>query len=124
MPLEFSEVKNNIVFVKASGTLTDEDYQQFVPQMEKLMQQFGRLRMVFEMENFHGWDLHSAWDELKFEIKHMKDLKRVAVVGDRQWEKWASKLSGIFTGTEVRYFYHDQADEAKAWIESFWFGTG
>jgi len=103
MPLEFSEVENNIVFVKASGTLVDEDYQQFVPRMEKLMQQFGKLRMVFTMEDFHGWDLHSAWDELKFELKHTKDLKRVAVVGDRKWEKWASRLSGIFTDAGVRF---------------------
>ncbi len=120
MPLQFTENKGNIVAVTASGTLTDEDYDEFVPRMEELIERWGRLRMIFEMKDFHGWDLSSAWDEFKFHAKHRKDLKRVAVIGDRKWEKWASKVSRFFTGSNVRYFDHEQADEARDWIESGW----
>ncbi|MCH7602234.1 MAG: STAS/SEC14 domain-containing protein [Planctomycetes bacterium] len=120
MPLEFQEIKGNIVSVKASGKLTKEDYDQFVPRMEQLIEQWGRLRMLFQMDNCQGWDAHSSWDEFKFQLKHRKDLKRVAVVGDARWEKWASMVSRIFTGADVRYFDQDQAEEASTWIESGW----
>ena len=33
---------------------------------------WGRLGMMFELEDFHGWDLSTMWDELKFESKHKK----------------------------------------------------
>ncbi len=122
MPLKFQEVKAKIVSVKASGKLTDEDYDEFVPWMEKLIERYGRLRMLFEMEDFRGWDAHGAWDEFKFESKHKKDLKRVAVVGDKKWEEWASAISGFFTGSDVRYFDRNQMDEAWDWLESGYYG--
>ena len=120
MPLEFEEVKGNIVVMRASGKLTDDDYEVFVPYMEHLIDRWGRLRMLFLMDEFEGWDLASAWEEFKFELKHMKDLKRVAVVGENTWEQWATKLSKIFTGTDVRWFERSKADEARTWIESGW----
>lgn len=120
MPLRFTEVEGNIVEVEASGKLTDEDYDVFIPRMEQLIERWGRLRMLFEMRDFHGWDLPSAWEELKFQARHRKDLKRVAVVGEREWEKWASKLSRIFTGADVRFFGEEEADEARVWVHSGW----
>ena len=120
MPLDFDEVKGNIVSVRAKGKLTDADYDEFVPRMEELIKQWGRLRMLFYMDDFHGWDVSGAWDEFKFELRHRSDLKRVAVVGDKKWAGWASKLSKLFTGTDVRYFEREYAAVGRAWIESGW----
>ncbi len=120
MPLTFDKIEGNTVAVTASGRLSDDDYQLFVPRMERLIEQWGRLRMLFRMEDFHGWDLPSAWEELRFHARHGKDLKRVAVVGDKRWEAWASKASRFFTGADVRYFDQAAADEAQAWIDEGW----
>ncbi|MHC4428247.1 MAG: SpoIIAA family protein [Planctomycetota bacterium] len=120
MPLEFSATEGNIVVVRASGKLTDADYKLFVPHMETLLERWGRLRMLFEMDDFQGWDASGLWDEVKFHAEHRKDMKKVAVVGEKQWEKWASKLSRIFTGADVRYFDRSEHDEARAWIQAGW----
>jgi hypothetical protein len=120
MPLEFDRTEGNIVVVRASGKLSDEDYDLFVPRMEKLIEQWGRLRMLFIMEDFGGWDAQSAWNELKFQLRHGGDVKKVAVVGEKTWARWAAGLSRFFTGTDVRYFDRSQADAARAWIEEGW----
>ena len=120
MPLQFDQVKGNMVSVAASGRLTDEDYDRFVPEMERLIKQWGRLRMLFDMRDFRGWDLHSVWDEFKFHARHRQDLKRVAVVGNKNWEKWARKVSRLFTGSDVRYFDEDDIEEARYWLASGW----
>lgn len=121
MALAFDKVEGNVVAVTVSGRLTDEDYEVFVPRMEKLIEQWGRLRMLFQMkDDFEGWDASSAWEEFKFEARHRKDLKRVAVVGNRSWEKWMTRLSKLFTGTDVRFYGSDKADDARAWLESGW----
>ena len=120
MSLVFENVEGNIVSIKATGRLTDDDYEAFVPRMESLIERWGRLRMLFDLDDFEGWDLASAWEELKFEARHRKDLKRVAVVGEKKWERWTTKLSKVFTGTDVRFFERAQEDEARTWITAGW----
>jgi len=120
MPLEFEKVQGNVVIVIASGRLTDDDYKAtFIPMMEGLFKTWGHLRMLFVMaEGFDGWDLHGAWDEFRFELKHKKDVVKVGVVGDAKWEKWATRLSKMFTGANVRFFEPEQQDSAREWITS------
>ncbi len=121
MGLAFDRTEGNVVVVRASGRLTDDDHAAFVRRMEELIGRWGRLRMLFLMEDgFHGWGLGSAWDELRFQLKHGDDLKKVAVVGEKHWEKWATSLSRFFTGTDVRFFDREAAAEARAWIEAGW----
>ena len=49
-----------------------------------------------------------------------RPVSLVAVVGDKKWEQWASKVSRFFTGSDVRFFDHEQADEAREWICTGW----
>ncbi|MHC4948560.1 MAG: SpoIIAA family protein [Planctomycetota bacterium] len=120
MALDFEKVQGNVVFVRASGKLTDDDYKQsFIPTMEDLFDKWGNLRMLFVMEHgFEGWDLHGAWDEFRFELKHMHDIIKVGVVGDQKWEKWATKLSKLFTRANVRFFPATDLLTAREWITS------
>ena len=103
--------------VRVSGKLVHEDYQHFVPEFERLIKQHGKLRLLFEMVDFHGWEPGAAWDDLKLGVKHYADLERIAMVGDKQWEKAMSLFCKPFTTAEVRYFDIARAAEARAWIE-------
>jgi hypothetical protein len=120
MALEFETLKGNVVVVRASGTLTDDDYKEtFIPTMERQFGTWGTLRMLFVMApDFHGWSLHGAWDEFKFELKHRKDVVKVGVVGDDRWEHWATRLSKLFTGANVKFFSADDLQASKDWITS------
>ena len=31
--------------------------------------------VAIQLEDFHGWDLHAAWDDLKFGLKHYSDFE-------------------------------------------------
>jgi len=99
-----------ILAFKLSGKLHDEDYQIFVPAVEAAAAAQGKLRLLAQFEDFHGWDLHAAWDDLKFGIKHYSDFDRIALVGDEQWEEWMARLCKPFTRAAVKYFDADQAE--------------
>ncbi len=120
MSLTFSRIQGNVVHVRVSGTLSDGDYQEsFVPKMEELFETWTGLRMLFVMDpDFEGWDAHSAWDELRFEHKHRHEMVRVGVVGDQRWERWATKLSKLFTGANVRFFAPESEGDAREWVAS------
>ena len=99
---------------KLRGTLHDEeDYRQFVPQIETILTAAGKVRLFIQFEDFHGWDVHAAWDDVKFAIRHYADFERIAMVGDRKWEKWMAALCKPFTKAKVRYF--DQTEVVAAW---------
>lgn len=120
MPLDFEKVQGNVVFVRMSGKLHDADYKQsFLPVMEDLFKKWGTLRILFIMEEgFAGWDMHGAWDELKFELKHMHDVIKVGVVGEEKWEGFMAKLSRLYTRANVRFFPAGELADAREWITS------
>ncbi|MAE63981.1 MAG: STAS/SEC14 domain-containing protein [Phycisphaeraceae bacterium] len=117
MPLRIvSLTDGNLVTVRASGRLTDEDYRRFVPRIERLIERCGEIRLLFHMDDFHGWDLHGAWDDLRFGLRHGRDMSCIAMVGDRRWEKWMSRICSTFTSAEVRYFDRSELDAARRWV--------
>ena len=46
-----------LLTVKISGKLAKEDYEHFVPKVEDLIKQFGKIRILLEMHDFHGWEM-------------------------------------------------------------------
>jgi hypothetical protein len=105
-----------VVGWKLHGTLHDEDYQRFLPQVESILTKQGKVRLFVQFEDFHGWDIHAAWDDVKFGASHYSDFERIAMVGDRTWEKWMAALCKPFTKAKVRYFDHSQIEEAWRWL--------
>ncbi len=111
---EKAEGKTVEVFV--SGKLTRDDYERFVPTLEQLIRRHGKVRLLFQMHDFHGWGAAALWEDLKFGIRHFSDVERLAMVGEAKWQKGMSVFCRPFTGAEIRYFDHAKADEARDWL--------
>ena len=118
MPLDLRQAKDNVVIVRAAGTLTGDDYRAFVVRMDRMIERRGPLRVLFQMEELDGWAPGAAWEELAFQLRHRNDVTRVAVVGERRWIAWAATLSGLLTSTEVRHFDAGEGVEARTWVEA------
>jgi hypothetical protein len=101
---------------KLSGKLHDEDYKSFVPIVETAIAKSGKVRMLSQFEDFHGWDLHALWDDTKFSTKHCADIEKLAIVGDKIWEKWMSVICRPFTKSKIEYFDTKDIDRAWAWL--------
>lgn len=105
------------IHVRLSGKLTKGDYEKFVPAVDRLIGQYGKIRVLMEMHDFHGWEMGALWEDIKFDMKHFRDIERIAMVGDAKWEAGMAKFCAPFTTAKIRYFPEGQAAEAKAWIE-------
>ena len=105
-----------VVGVKLSGKLHDEDYRQFVPTMETILTAEGKVRLFIQLEDFHGWDLHAAWDDFLFSLNHYSDFERIAMVGNGKWEKWMASFFKPFTQAKVKYFDRSEVDSAWTWL--------
>jgi SpoIIAA-like len=105
-----------ILGFKLGGKLHDEDYKQFVPAIDAALAQYGKVRLLAQFHDFHGWDLHALWDDIKFSTTHCTKIDRIALVGDKTWEKWMAKVCKPFTLAKIRYFDASEIEAAKAWL--------
>jgi hypothetical protein len=112
-----SDASGKILSVKVSGKLAKEDYERFVPQVESLIKKHGKIRILLQMHDFHGWTAGALWEDMKFDVKHFKDIERLAMIGDRKWEAGMAAFCKPFTTAKVRYFDASEAGDARAWVE-------
>ncbi len=101
--------------IQVTGKLTKEDYEHFVPRTEALMQN-GKVKILMSMHDFHGWDMGALWEDIKFDVKHFGDIEKLALVGDRQWEKGMAMFCKPFTTAKVEYFDVSDIEKARGWL--------
>ena len=117
MPIQFKEEDGGkILVVHVVGTLVRADYGPFVSEFERLLRLHGKLRVLFDMTGFHGWDAGAAWEDLKFDVKHFADIEQLAMVGDKKWQHGMAAFFQPFTKATTRYFDEADADAAEHWL--------
>ncbi|MEM8667108.1 MAG: STAS/SEC14 domain-containing protein [Planctomycetota bacterium] len=104
--------------VKVSGKLTADDYSTLEPGVEKLINDAEKIKILFIMSDFHGWDVGAVWEDIKFATKHCRDIEKVAMVGENSWEKWMAAICKPFTMSSIKYFDAGDVDAAREWITS------
>ncbi len=117
MPIQLSEEDDGKrLNVHVSGKLTSADYDHFVPEFERLVGLHGKLRVLFDMSDFHGWDTGALWQDTKFAIKHFADIERIAMVGETKWQHGMATFCKPFTKAKIQYFDHADPQAARNWL--------
>lgn len=101
---------------RMSGTLHDADYQTFVPLVDAELAKEGKVNLLAVFHDFHGWDLPALWDDIKLATTHCTKIKRIALVGEKAWEKWMAGVCKPFTMAQLRYFDASEIAAAKDWL--------
>ncbi len=113
---QLSESTTSVLAFKISGKVHDADYKTFVPIIDKAVAEFGKVRLLVQFVDFHGWDMHAVWDDTVFATTHCKVIERIALVGDKKWEEWMAKVCKPFTIAKIEYFDVGQLDAARQWF--------
>ena len=111
-----AEPGTNVVEITLSGKLHREDYAKFVPEVDRLVKEHGKVRMLVRLTGFHGWTLGAVWEDIKFDLRHFAHIDRLALVGEKKWEHGMAVFCKPFTTAKVRYFDVADADQAAAWV--------
>jgi len=117
MSVELTEVQQgNLLEVRISGKLDRAAYDLFTPSVERQIEEYGKVRILVELQDFHGWDVAALWEDIKFDAKHFNDIEKLAIVGDRRWERGMAVFCKPFTTASVRYFDESEIDAARLWL--------
>ena len=117
MPIKLTEeAGGKLISVSVSGKLTKQDYEHFVPEVERLITKHNLIDIILTMHDFHGWEGGALWEDTKFNIRHLADIRRLAFVGETKWEKWMAAFCRPFTSAQIKYFDQKQAALARIWM--------
>ena len=107
---------DKVLAFRLSGKLHDADYKTFEPLVDKAVAKDGKVRIYSEFHDFHGWDIHALWDDIKFSTTHCTKIERIALVGEKKWQSWMAKVCKPFTMAKIKYFDVSEIDAAKTWV--------
>jgi len=98
------------------GKLTHEDYQIFVPMVDKALKEAKEIEadLLVDMRDFKGWKLMAAWDDFKFGVKHRNAFDKMAIVGNKKWEETSAGMMSHMARGKVKFF--KEREKALSWL--------
>jgi hypothetical protein len=112
------ESQGKILGLRATGKLTDQDYQEvLIPRLEALIKKHGKVRLLcFMDEEFAGVEAGAMWDDAKFFLPHKNDFEKMAIVGGPKWIELIMKLFAPLMQGEYKTFATGELSKAWEWI--------
>ena len=108
--------KNFFLSLKAIGKLTHEDYQVITPMINAALASVNdpKINALIDTTELEGWELRAAWDDFKIGLKHGSEFDKIAIYGNRNWQKISAKISSWFISGDIEYF--DNLQAALLWL--------
>jgi hypothetical protein len=101
-----AESSGNVLGYKCVGTITAADYQEMVPEVRALIEKEGKIRLLFDLSDFK-WEKLEAWlADISFGLEFRHEIEKMAIVGDKTWEKWVIHLARPFYAQDARSEEH------------------
>ena len=78
----------------------------------------GSVRLLLDMEQFR-WEKINAWGaDLKFGKTYRKQIDKLAIVGDKKYEKLIAKIAEPYYAREARLFNLANIEDAWTWVKA------
>lgn len=110
-----SESEADVLAVKITGELAQEDYEKLEPELQMRSERTGDFAMLVEFSDVEGLDPAAIGENLRFTKEFGGDIARMALVTDEPiWQglsDFIGKPVGQFLGMEVERF----GDRVEAW---------
>ena len=120
MPITVQHERANIYRLDVSGRLSKPEFDRSQDSLASEIRRIGRIRLLFVLSEFEGWEQNPNWGDLSFYVAHGDSIDRIAIVGDEKWRNETMMFaSADLRRAPVEYFSAENAlDKARAWLEA------
>lgn len=105
----------HILAIRISGKLVEEDFDNFIPRLERVLKKENKISLLIKLEEFEGWSAKSVLEDIKIGLSHDDDLLRIAIIGETGWQRFMAGIGNLFTDTKIAYF--DDESPALEWLK-------
>lgn len=108
----------DVITARLIGKLEASAYDEIDAKIDDAFSQTESPRLLLDLREFDGWSGLSALSQhLSLVREHRRKPERIAVVGDKAWQRLAEKVMSHFVNARAHFFDKDDFDGARAWIE-------
>lgn len=115
-----TDLPAGIVGVRATGTVSKQDYEQVLePLFSRARREGHRIKFIYEFApQFERFTAGAAWEDARVGLGELRRLEGCAVVGDVGWIRDSVRLAAFLAPCPMRAFDGDQRDAAVQWLDS------
>jgi SpoIIAA-like len=110
------ETRGNLVAIKMSGTVTEDDQDRYFEQAEQILDQEKVEHLLMDWADLEGWAKGARSAGTWFGMHHRALVGRVAIIADEKWADETLRITDIFHSATVRRFPPAERQRAYAWI--------
>jgi hypothetical protein len=109
--------EGGVVTARLLGKLDPNAYDGVNEEIDNVMSRAEHVRLVLDLREFDGWSgLSALGDHLSLVREHYRVPERIAIVGDKAWQKMAGKIMARFVNAQTKFFDSGDYDGAVAWV--------
>ena len=109
--------EGDVITARLIGKLDPGAYAGVNEEIDNLMSHIEHVRLVLDLREFDGWSgLAALGDHLSLVREHYRIPERIAIVGDKAWQKMAGKIMARFVNAQTKFFDSGDYGGAVAWV--------
>ena len=109
--------EGDVITARLLGKLDPSAYDGVNEEIDNVMSRTEHVRLVLDLREFDGWSgLSALGDHLSLVREHYRVPERIAIVGDKAWQKMAEKIMAKFVNAQTKFFDSGDYDGAVAWV--------
>lgn len=117
---ELAESNGAVLGFEVTGKVSLEDEKKAIERVNKVLEEHDKVSILVVLSEKAGFGVKAGIEDLKWLIRHMTKLNRIAVVSESHVWQWLVALDSPFAslvGISEKHFQTSQIDEAWAWIK-------
>ena len=99
--------------VEKSSTL---DYRNFLPRVQKIIENHGELRLLIYYSNYQGWEEGAIASDMSATAEFADKLVRFALVNPPEKEVFQKKIKAPLYAGPVKIFEENELGQALDWV--------
>ncbi len=105
-----------VIVAEASGKVTRGDVEALVRTLEGWMVHTGATCFLVDLRHAEGAEWSAFWADAKFELRHLREIRRIAFIGNQHWLWTIPWLAHRMSPIEVRTFREGWEGDAWSWL--------
>ena len=117
MPATFRPESANHYRIDVSGLVQKSELENVQGAIAQEIARIGKVRLLFVLDQFKGWQKGQGWGDMDFYEKHGQDIERIAIVGEEKWRDDALMFAlADLRKAPTRYFLPAEFEQARTWL--------
>jgi hypothetical protein len=115
--IKIENISTKTLRITVPDKLNVGDFREIEPQIDAMIRQNGKIRLLIDGSGFNGWANIPAFEaHAGFVKNHQRKVERIAVVTGHDWQTWLIGAFKMFLDPEIKAYDKSHENDALKWI--------